>query len=195
MGYKGTTKWQGKFTLGQRFGDWTVVDESVIVEHEAKVKCKCKCGTERYVAVLTLVRGISKRCANCGNSTEQHSGANNANWKGIGVVPGYYLNRKGLTEATKIFAAGLIEEQNFKCKLTGLPISFTDKTASLDRIDSTKPYKKGNIQWVHKDANIMKNGYNLDYFIKMCKLIAQHNKHTDVTEAQSSFIFGNTTNH
>lgn len=191
MGYKGTTKWQGKFTVGDTFGEWTVTDANVIVEHEAKVKCKCTCGTERYVTALTLVRGISKRCSEC----VAYGGSNNGNWKGIGFVPGYYLNKRGLDKSARIEAAELIEKQEFKCKLTGLPISFTDNTASLDRIDSTKPYVKGNMQWVHKDVNVMKNGYNLDYFIKMCKLIAKYNKNMDVTEATSKFVFGNTTNH
>ena len=115
MGTKGNTKWQGKFVVGQTFGEWIVIDENVIVDHEAKLKCKCKCGNERYVAVLTLIRGISKRCALCGNSTEQHLGSNNGNWKGVGKVPGYYLNRKRLDEPTKLYAAQLIEKQNFKC--------------------------------------------------------------------------------
>ena len=30
------------------------------------------------------------------------------------------------------------------------------KTASLDRIDSSKGYTEDNIQWVHKDVNQMK---------------------------------------
>ena len=32
-------------------------------------------------------------------------------------------------------------------------------TASLDRIDSTKGYVRGNIQWVHKDINWFKRDY------------------------------------
>lgn len=45
-------------------------------------------------------------------------------------------------------------------------------TASLDRIDSSKPYIIDNIQWVHKDINFMKRTYSHDYFIKLCKLVA-----------------------
>ena len=45
-------------------------------------------------------------------------------------------------------------------------------TASLDRIDSSKGYVIGNVQWVHKDINIMKNKFDNQYFIDMCKKIA-----------------------
>jgi len=46
------------------------------------------------------------------------------------------------------------------------------RTASLDRIDSSKGYVKGNLQWVHKDINMMKNHYNQKYFIEICKKVA-----------------------
>jgi hypothetical protein len=48
------------------------------------------------------------------------------------------------------------------------------QTASLDRIDSTKGYIKGNIQWVHKDVNKMKWNWNQSNFINWCKLITNY---------------------
>jgi hypothetical protein len=73
-------------------------------------------------------------------------------------------------------------QQNKKCALSGLPIEFaiankksSETTASLDRINSTKGYVEGNIQWVHKNINIMKNVYEQNYFIFLCKLIAENN--------------------
>jgi hypothetical protein len=55
-------------------------------------------------------------------------------------------------------------------------ISNTSKysTASIDRIDSSKGYILGNIQWVHKDVNFMKRTYSQEYFVKMCKLITEN---------------------
>jgi len=45
------------------------------------------------------------------------------------------------------------------------------RTASLDRIDSTKNYTIDNIQWVHKDVNKMKMDFSQEYFIEMCRLV------------------------
>jgi transposase len=74
-------------------------------------------------------------------------------------------------------------EQNKKCALSGVDINFffsvknrKNGNASLDRIDSAKGYIAGNIQLVHKDINRMKNSFDQDYFIRMCKLISLNNQ-------------------
>jgi hypothetical protein len=61
-----------------------------------------------------------------------------------------------------------------KCALTGWEISmgYETQTASLDRIDSSKPYEPGNIQWVHPMVNMSKNKYTQKDFIDMCKAVA-----------------------
>lgn len=61
-----------------------------------------------------------------------------------------------------------------ECALTGWELSmiYSDCTASFDRIDSSKPYELGNIQWVHTMVNMCKNKYGQDKFIKMCKAIS-----------------------
>jgi hypothetical protein len=71
-------------------------------------------------------------------------------------------------------------KQNKKCSISGLDIKIaqygSDKnTASLDRIDSNKGYVKGNIQWVHKDINLMKGSFIDKYYIDMCKIVYENN--------------------
>ena len=87
-------------------------------------------------------------------------------------------NRKPVElSITKENAWNLFLKQNRRCALSGLELTFPkvskDKswTASLDRIDSSKGYIEGNVQWVHKDVNIMKNKFDNKYFINICKLI------------------------
>ena len=60
------------------------------------------------------------------------------------------------------------------CALTGweIDMSYSNDTASLDRIESSKGYTKGNIQWVHSMVNMCKNKYSQDKFIEMCQAIA-----------------------
>lgn len=68
---------------------------------------------------------------------------------------------------------------NGYCNMTGweISISYFKKTASLDRIDNTKGYIIGNIQWVHSMVNMCKNKYDNEKFLKMCIDIAkQQNK-------------------
>lgn len=72
--------------------------------------------------------------------------------------------------------------QEKKCKLSGVDITLyplhcnqSDSTASLDRIDSSKGYVDGNIQWVHKCVNTMKQDMSDQEFIGWCKKISYHN--------------------
>lgn len=61
------------------------------------------------------------------------------------------------------------------CTLTGWDISMeykSDAPASLDRIDSSKGYTAGNIQWVHAMVNMCKNKYEQEDFVSMCKAVA-----------------------
>jgi hypothetical protein len=74
----------------------------------------------------------------------------------------------------------LYESQNKRCALTGVEIVFKDdiingeNTASLDRIDSSKGYIAGNIQWVHKDINLMKGSLSQEDFISLCHTISDY---------------------
>lgn len=75
-------------------------------------------------------------------------------------------------------------KQDRKCALSGLPIAFTERegsrgrrcSASLDRKDSKLGYVEGNVHWVHKQINIMKNKYEMARFVELCKLVAERNQ-------------------
>jgi len=45
--------------------------------------------------------------------------------------------------------------------------------ASLDRIDSSKGYIEGNVQWTNKYINVMKNGFSQEEFIYYCHRVAE----------------------
>ncbi len=40
--------------------------------------------------------------------------------------------------------------------------------------DDWRGYVKGNVRWVHKHVNIMKNRYTDSYFINLCRSVAEH---------------------
>lgn len=76
----------------------------------------------------------------------------------------------------------LFIKQDGKCIYTGIFLNFTTNqggigsTASLDRIDSNKDYTKDNVQFVHRDVNKMKMDFSNEYFLYMCRLIADNQK-------------------
>jgi len=182
MGKKGKSKYNGVFTEGQKFGRYTIFNSNIIVEKEAKVKCECQCGNIKNVSCYSLIKGTSTQCLECGNSMKQE---NNPAWKGYGYIPNKIFGKlirdaEARSIDFKINIQHLNElyiKQNKKCILSGLNLetSVNNLTASLERIDSSKGYIDGNVQWVHKDVNMMKRIYNQDYFIKLCKLISDNN--------------------
>ena len=67
-------------------------------------------------------------------------------------------------------------KQNKKCALTGWDLYFSpqdgrDTTASLDRIDSSKGYIEGNVQFVFKQVNKCKLNCSEELFYNMCKAV------------------------
>ena len=47
---------------------------------------------------------------------------------------------------------------------------------AAERKRISEGYLKGNVQLVHKDINFMKQQFDQDYFINMCKAVAEVNK-------------------
>jgi len=182
---KNGSKYFGKFFVGQKFGLWEVTDDSIIQINSqggASVKVKCECGTESFVACLRLLKGESTGCP-C-----KLGGNKNFHWKGTKNISGRYLNtiKKSAKKRNKQWDVSdeylqlLLEKQDFKCALSGYPIEFSHKsirhTASLDRIDNNKGYVIGNVQWVHKNINIMKHIFSNNEFIQLCKVVYDYNR-------------------
>jgi hypothetical protein len=83
----------------------------------------------------------------------------------------------------KQYIYGILKLQKSKCAISGIDIvlpknskEYTNRdfTASLDRIDSSKGYIKGNVQWVHKKVNIMKQAMLDSEFVEWCHIISAH---------------------
>lgn len=85
-------------------------------------------------------------------------------------------NSRNLTfNVTIEYLSNIFLLQKGLCALSGEEIIFhyksNIKTASLDRIDSSKGYIEGNVQWIHKTISPMKLDYDQNYFIAMCNNI------------------------
>lgn len=156
---------------------------SFVKNKKTYFSCLCDCGntTEIYGPKF----GYTQMC---GDRT-RHKGNMNASFKGYKEISSTYWNsvRHGAKTRDYEFAItieyawDLFVSQNKKCALSGSQINLDknfnkEATASLDRIDSSKGYVKGNVQWVHKKVNILKLNMPEEEFILWCKKIASHNK-------------------
>lgn len=164
--------------VGDRFGELTVLEELPSRGKRRVFLCHCTCGRDitRLLQDLRMGRDCCRACAI--ERRQKHPtlrGLNGGRWYRL-----LYMARiRGLPVTISMEEAVLLfERQNGHCAISGLPLVFhrtstsTDGTASLDRIDSSKGYCVGNIQWVHKDVNRMKQDLPLDRFLELCSLIA-----------------------
>lgn len=90
----------------------------------------------------------------------------------------YNAKQRGIdVDVTQKQAAALFEIQQGLCALSGVVLVLDAPrpkiTASLDRIDSSRGYVWGNVRWVHKQVNVMKNDLDEREFLKWVRLIAQ----------------------
>lgn len=178
-------RYNTKNLIGQEFGELKVIEQGAAGKDCAIWICKCNCGNMVNVKSTYLRRGEIKSCGKCQECY---------NWKGIEFLSGTYYGvlRNGAKKRNLTFDISieylweLFIIQNAKCALTGREIilsrSYSDRkqTASVDRIDPSKGYIEGNVQWVHKAVNFAKQSMNQQEFINMCIEVAQ--KHGDYHE-------------
>lgn len=178
--------------IGKVVGTWEVISQGKRNKYGSrKWMCKCQCGaTKSFLTSYLNGHGIRsattcKKCERSNNISSQQT---------IDEIPNRFwtrlleiAKRRQISfEITREEAFNLFKKQEAKCKLSGSSIYFSKfrtnynnyTTASLDRIDSTKPYSLDNVQWVHKHINMMKNNLPEDYFIDLCRRIA--NAHATV---------------
>jgi len=171
---------------GKRFGKLVVLKllpERTVCKTRVWL-CKCDCGGIKAVRKSSLTAGMTKTCG-CGAHPSRQA---NVNWKGYEEISlDFFTTLKRNAESRNIdfnitieYLWNLYITQNKKCSLSGLLIQFgakrTTTTVSVDRIDSSKGYVEGNVQWVHKKINIMKNVYSQEEFIILCKQVVNHIK-------------------
>lgn len=148
-------------------------------------KLKCHCGKIFYSSISHFLNNESHSCG-CSRKNQRAF-----QWHGCGELSGTYYGGsqtgaklRGLEFNVSIEELwDLFLKQDKKCALSGVELTFHSRnrkilgTASLDRIDNFKGYVKGNVQWVHKRLNWMKNRFNNDEFIYWNQKIAINNPH------------------
>jgi hypothetical protein len=181
---------------GQKFNRLTVIE---LCEKDSGGKtcylCRCDCGTLRKVRQTYLLHGSTKSCG-CGrleasrlNYKKGLKIAQESRRKFVGDLSGQLWSRIVRNAKTRNFVFSITKEfawmvflkQNRKCALTGMDLFLSpyhkdriNVTASLDRKDSSIGYTEENIQWVHKDVNLMKNNFSEKEFKHLCKMVTDY---------------------
>lgn len=188
---------------GKVFGKLKVLHEDLFNAYKhTKWICECECGNTKSVSGDHLRRGLITSCG-CKNKLREGGDINGDIWYNItSFKVSKRSKRRNLDfDLTKEYIYDLFIEQNRKCALSGLDITLPTKwkgseyTASLDRIDNNKGYVKGNVQWLHKHVNIMKNSFPQDIFIYLCNKVGENYNTNIKLEEVNNFKWGLNTKH
>lgn len=183
------------YPVGSYVGVWEVLSGSL--ENKPKRHCAiqlCRCRVCGYQMRVTMGKHAqnSTRCMKCKSSKV----LTDTGEYDIKYIINYYFERhlkRCLRRRNKVsklelnitadYLLDLFHRQKGKCALSGMDligksIKLAELPLSLDRIDSNVGYVKGNVQWVHKDINMMKQSYSNDRFIGMCCMIAMNHAYS-----------------
>lgn len=174
--------------LGEVIENWTVIDDVPQKYKKFRTKCykvKCTCGNVSMVPAYALYSGQSTKCGSCGSksgSSERHLGNNEIIGKYLSNCK-HRAKKKGMSfDLTPEYLEYLFKKQQRCCALTKIPLQLRinssnfEFTASLDRIDSSKGYVEGNVQWVHKWINKMKLNLPQEKFFELCRAVISNNQ-------------------
>lgn len=155
--------------------------------------CRCDCGNLKEISANKLSNG-TKSCGCLKAENLKHGfGKEHPQFNGCGDISGAFWNRivSSAKKRKKEFNISieyvweLFLKQNKKCKISGIDLTLSSLrgdmynksiSASLDRIDSTKGYVEGNVQWVHKDINYMKWKFSVERFKELCRIVTENNE-------------------
>ena len=149
------------------------------LDYTFSVPC-IKCGRIRSVRrrqhAIAMSKKPCKKCSNIANHPQETiNGIRSSHFKKFEIGA---EQRSKTWKITIQQAAEILKQQNNKCAISGLDIiacgPFEKITASLDRIDNKIGYELDNVQWAHKEINMMRGKLSVKRFIELCKSVAEN---------------------
>lgn len=184
---------------GTEIGNWKVLSDKYKKDNIFWNDCECICGNKRAVRTWWLNNNNSKSCG-CTNIKGRFKA------KCVGDLSlSYYgsfkygRKSKGIEfseDITMEYLWDLFLKQDKKCAISGIALQLNPRwskqnkgqyteiiqNASVDRIDSKTGYILDNVQWVHKDINMMKGSLSELDFISFCKQVYLNNQNIETNE-------------
>ena len=169
-----------KLEIGSKYKHWTVISGPEYKDSFAYYKVKCDCGTEVYKLPSEILnKNKHFQCEKCAQRERAlQTTLTNGRVGDLTLTEHTRLRRsaekRGYDFKVSIeYLWNLFQEQKQICAITGDYIPSIEE-ASLDRIDSSKGYVEGNIQWVTCQANLSKHVMTMEQLYEFCRKVLNH---------------------
>lgn len=163
--------------IGEKYKHWTVIGNAERFGKQLRYKCRCDCGHEQYMTAAALNSKTRWfRCKHCATlQTIEERAIERGKVGDLTLSRLNYIKSKAELRhisfnLTTQYLWDLYLKQNKKCAITGDTLASINN-ASLDRIDSSKGYEEGNVQWTTKQANLSKHIMSMTELKEFCKKV------------------------
>lgn len=167
--------------IGDVYKNWKVIDGPRTSSYSCiEWLCQCKCGKQRWIQGNELTNpNRCFECSTCAGATRKAK-VTLANGRVGELTLTRYSRLKRSAENRNIpfevsmeYLWELYQSQHNICAITGDTLVSLSKS-SLDRIDSTKGYIEGNLQWVTYQANVSKHKMSMQQLYEFCRKVLNH---------------------
>ena len=167
--------------IGDQYKHWTVISGPKLSNYSTLLyEVQCDCGSTKFVQANELLDPTRNfQCMKCA-SKEKFSIITLKNGRVGELTKTRYskLVKSAKTRGIEFLVSmeylwNLFIAQNNKCAITGDELH-TLMESSLDRIDSTKGYVEGNVQWVTIQANLSKHIMSMEELLQFCNKVINH---------------------
>lgn len=166
--------------IGTKSKSWTIISNPIIKNMTVMYEVQCECGNTRLISANEFRNpNRAYKCQKCAGidrgiiSKIKNGIVGDLDADKFGKMKRIATRRNIKFDVSQQYLWDLYESQNRMCAITGDPIPDIKK-ASLDRIDSTLPYIKGNVQWVSKQANLSKHIMSMQELYEFCEKVLNH---------------------
>lgn len=168
------------FEIGQHIKHWTILEGPIYENGYGKYKVQCDCGTITYKLPAELNnKNKDFSCDKCAQKLRAKRTTLANGRVGDLTLTEHTRLRKSAEKRGYAFEVSieylwnLFQEQKQICAITGDYIPSIEE-ASLDRIDSSKGYIEGNVQWVTYQANVSKHTMTMEQLYEFCRKVLNH---------------------
>ena len=169
-----------RIEIGTHIKHWTVLEGPIYQNHTAYYKVRCDCGKELLKLPIEILNPNGDfQCASCAQKENKIESMIANGMVGDLALTQYTRLKKSAERRNYEFSVSikylwdLFQEQKQICAITGDYIP-NIKEASLDRIDSSKGYIEGNVQWVTQQANLSKHIMTMKQLYEFCRKVLNH---------------------
>lgn len=184
-----------KIAIGTHIKHWTILEGPIYINGYSKYRVRCDCGREYIKTTGEILDTNSNfQCAHCAQKENKEAFTFSNGRVGDLTLTHYTRLKRSAEKRHYEFSVSikylwnLFQCQHQICAITGDYIP-TIKEASLDRIDSSKGYIEGNVQWVTIQANKCKHILTMPELYEFCTKVlkyANQKPSTPLTKCEGS---------